>query len=374
MSGRDDDVRFMARALELARRGLYTAHPNPRVGCVIVRDGAIIGEGFHARAGEPHAEVHALRMAGVRDERGARGATVYVTLEPCCHHGRTGPCSNALIDAGVARVVSAMQDPNPRVAGGGHGLLRAAGIEVETGLLEAEARELNMGFITRMVSGRPLVRLKWGASLDGRTALANGASQWITGPEARRDVQFWRARSSAVLSSAATVLADAARLSVRLGAEGLGIEGAVRQPVRVVLDRTLRLTPDVPLIDGQGEIWVYTASADTGRRLALEQAGVSVLDAPECASGLDLGFVLDDLARREVNEVLVEAGPRLGGALLAGGYVEALLVYVAPMLLGDHARPLAVLPRLEELDQARRWHWRDVRRVGEDLRLILSPA
>ncbi|MEW6692653.1 MAG: bifunctional diaminohydroxyphosphoribosylaminopyrimidine deaminase/5-amino-6-(5-phosphoribosylamino)uracil reductase RibD [Pseudomonadota bacterium] len=393
-----DDVRHMARALELARRGLYTTHPNPRVGCVIVRDGKVVGEGFHARAGEPHAEIHALRMAGAH----ARGATAYVTLEPCCHHGRTGPCSHALIEAGVARVVMAMRDPNPKVAGGGEAMLRAAGIEVLSGVLEDEARALNQGFIQRMTQGRPFVRLKWGASLDGRTALANGASQWITGPEARRDVQFQRAQSSAVLSSAETVIRDQARLNVRLSADELGMEGPVRQPVRVILDRTLRMTPQsgvfLPLSpdpspsrgeggadSAVGPLWIYTASQDQVRRQALEQAGAVVLDAPlslpsplagegQGERGLDLDSILHDLARREINEVWVEAGARLGGALLAAGLVDELILYLAPTLLGHSAQPLAVLPELARLDQARRWHWQDVRRVGGDLRLILHPS
>ena len=365
-----DDVRYMARALELARCGLYTTHPNPRVGCVIVRDGVVVGEGFHARAGEPHAEIHALRMAGER----ARGATAYVTLEPCCHHGRTPPCSSALIAAGVARVVTAMRDPNPRVAGGGESMLRAAGIAVETGVLEAEARALNAGFISRMTIGRPLVRLKWGASLDGRTALASGASQWISGPEARRDVQFQRARASAILSSAETVLADAARLNVRLSAEELGIDGPLRQPVRVILDRELRLAPDQSILDGMGEVWLYTASTDAARRAVLEAAGARILEAPATVDGLDLDWILADLGRREISELWVEAGARLGGAFLAAGRVDELIVYLAPMLLGHDARPLAMLPGLERLDQAMRWRWHDVRRVGPDLRLTLRPT
>ncbi|MDM7321689.1 MAG: bifunctional diaminohydroxyphosphoribosylaminopyrimidine deaminase/5-amino-6-(5-phosphoribosylamino)uracil reductase RibD [Gammaproteobacteria bacterium] len=369
-----DDVRYMARALELARRGLYTTHPNPRVGCVIVRDGKVIGEGFHARAGEPHAEIHALRMAGAQ----ARGATVYVTLEPCCHYGRTGPCSHALIEAGVARVVMAMRDPNPKVAGGGEAMLRAAGIEVLSGMLEDEARALNQGFIQRMTQGRPFVRLKWGASLDGRTALAHGASQWITGPEARRDVQFQRARSSAVLSSAETVIRDQARLNVRLSADELGMEGAVRQPVRVILDRTLRLTLDQPLFKEEGEVWIYSASEDRDRCQAVARGGVRLLSAPltgaEADAALNLAWILEDLARREINEVWVEAGARLGGALLAAGLVDELILYLAPTLLGHSAQPLAVLPELARLDQARRWHWQDVRRVGGDLRLILHPS
>lgn len=365
-----DDIRYMARALQLARKGIYTTHPNPCVGCVIVRDGEIVGEGFHARAGEPHAEVHALRMAGER----AKGATAYVTLEPCCHHGRTGPCSNALIEAGVARVVSAMQDPNPRVAGGGHGLLRAAGIAVETDVLEAETRQLNAGFIKRMTDDLPLIRLKWGTSLDGRTALSNGASQWITGPEARRDVQFQRARASAILSSAQTVLMDRARLNVRLTADELGIDGPVRQPVRVVLDHDLRLTPDLPIFDQQGKVWIYTACTDVSRRAALEAVGAVIVDAFADGSGVNLGAVLKDLGEREINELWIEAGPRLGGAFLAGGWVDELILYVAPMLLGHDARPLAVLPELASLEHARRWAWQDVRRVGGDLRLTLTPA
>ena len=371
MNAEAQDAHFMARALELALRGLYTTHPNPRVGCVIVRDAEIVGEGFHARAGEPHAEIYALRMAGER----ARGATAYVTLEPCCHWGRTGPCSNALLEAGVTRVVSAMQDPNPRVAGGGHGLLRAAGVQVESGVLEAEARALNAGFIKRMSAGMPRVRVKWGASLDGRTALANGASQWITGSEARRDVQCWRAQSSAVLSSAATVIADRARLNVRLTAHELGIEGAVRQPVRVILDRELRLTPDLPIFDAQGEVWIYSASDDAAGRAVLENVGATIIPAPLAASGtLDLRWILRDLAQREINDVWVEAGARLGGAFVAQGLADELMVYLAPMLLGHTARPLAELPGLTELTQAQRGQWQDVRRVGDDLRVVLSCA
>ncbi len=370
MDSNSQDARFMARALELAQRGLFTTHPNPRVGCVIVCEGEIVGEGFHARAGEPHAEVHALRMAGER----AKGATAYVTLEPCCHHGRTPPCSDALIQAGVTRVVAAMRDPNPRVDGGGEAVLCAAGVAVESGLLEAEARALNAGFSKRMTQGLPFVRLKWGASLDGRTALANGQSQWITGEPARRDVQFWRALSSAILSSAASVIADQARLNVRLTADELGIEGNVRQPVRVILDRELRLTPDLPILDGQGEIWIYTAALDTSRRAALLATGAHILDAPSSAEGLDLAFILRDLAAREINEVWIEAGARLGGAFLAQGLVDELIVYLAPVLLGHSARPLAALPEITQLNQAQHWQWQDVTRIGDDLRLILQPV
>jgi len=369
-----DDNRFMARALELAQRGLYTTHPNPRVGCVIVRDGVIVGEGFHARAGEPHAEVHALRMAGAYDAQGARGATAYVTLEPCCHHGRTPPCAEALLDAGIVRVVAAMRDPNPRVDGGGAAVLCAAGVAVESGLLEAEACALNVGFIKRMTQGLPFVRLKWGASLDGRTALANGASQWITSPQARRDVQFWRAQSSAILSSAASVIADQARLNVRLTADELGIEGSLRQPVRVILDRELSMTPDLPIFDEQGEIWIYTAAPDAPIRAALLATGARIFTAPRAANGLDLAFILRDLAAREINELWIEAGARLGGAFLAQDLVDELIVYLAPVLLGHTASPLLELPEITQLKQAQRWQWRSVKQIGEDLRLILHPA
>jgi len=252
--------------------------------------------------------------------------------------------------------------------------LCAAGVAVESGLLEAEARALNAGFIKRMTHVLPLVRLKWGASLDGRTALANGQSQWITGTEARRDVQFWRAQSSAILSSAASVMADQARLNMRLTAQELNIEGSVRQPVRVILDRELRLTPDLPIFDGQGEIWIYTAAPDAPSHTALLATGARIITAPRAANGLDLVFILRDLAAREINEVWIESGARLGGAFLAQGLVDELIVYLAPVLLGHSARPLAELPELTKLNQAQHWQWQDVTRIGEDLRLILQPA
>lgn len=273
----------------------------------------------------------------------------------------------------MARVVSAMQDPNPRVAGGGHGLLRAAGVRVESGVLEMEARALNGGFIKRMSAGLPLVRVKWGASLDGRTALANGQSQWITGTEARRDVQFWRARSSAILSSAHTVMADQARLNVRLSAQELGIEGVVRQPVRVILDRELHMPPALPIFDGQGDVWIYTASQEPSRRAALESVGAKLFDVPLDAAGrLDLAWILRDLGQHEINELWVETGARLGGAFLAQDLADELVVYLAPMLLGHTARPLAELPALSQLEQAQRWVWQDVARVGDDVRLRLA--
>ena len=308
----DTDHAFMSRALQLAARGLYTTDPNPRVGCVIVRGGEIVGEGFHVRAGEPHAEVHALRAAGER----VAGATVYVTLEPCSHHGRTGPCADALVATQSARVVVAMQDPNPRVSGNGIARLRAAGIVVDTGVLEAEAQALNPGFVSRMSRGRPFVRVKLAMSLDGRTAMASGESKWITGPEAREDVQRLRARSGAVLTGIGTLLADNPALTVRPEDWRLGTYDHewVRQPLRILLDRDLRAEPEAALFAGGGEVLVVAegrvlASPAGGRRAAaLRERGVEViglagLDGAETGSGhpIDLAALLSELALREVN-------------------------------------------------------------------------
>jgi diaminohydroxyphosphoribosylaminopyrimidine deaminase/5-amino-6-(5-phosphoribosylamino)uracil reductase len=350
------DSQWMARALQLAARGLNTTSPNPRVGCVLVHDEEIVGEGWHMRAGEPHAEVHALRAAGKQ----ARGATAYVTLEPCSHHGRTPPCADALIEAGVARVVCAMQDPNPQVAGQGIARLRAAGIEVESGLMETSARELNVGFVSRMTRGLPWVRSKIAASLDGRTALANGTSKWITGEAARQDVQHWRARSCAVLTGIGTVLADDPQLNVRIATE--------RQPLRVVLDSALRMSPAARMLQS-GKVLVCTASQDAGKRAALEQQGAEVLLLADAAGQVDLSAVLRELAQRGCNEVLVEAGRVLNGALLQAGLVDELVLYLAPQMLGDAARGMADLGELLRLEQRVELAWRDVRRVGDDLRI-----
>ena len=350
------DSQWMARALQLGQRGLLTATPNPRVGCVLVKNGKNIGEGWHVRAGEPHAEVHALRAAGAA----AQGATAYVTLEPCSHHGRTPPCAEALIEAGVARVVCAMQDPNPRVAGQGFAMLRAAGIAVECGLMEAAARDLNIGFVSRMTRGLPFVRSKIAASLDGRTALANGVSQWITGAAARVDVQHWRARSCALVTGIGTVLADDPQLNVRIATE--------RQPLRVVLDSALRMPPTARMLQG-GRVLVCTASQDAGKRAALERQGAEVLLLPDAAGQVDLPAVLRELARRGINEVLVEAGKTLNGALLRAGLLDELVLYLAPQLLGDAARGIADLGELLRLEQKVELAWRDVRRVGGDLRI-----
>ena len=352
------DSQWMARALQLAERGLNTATPNPRVGCVLVRDGNVVGEGWHERAGEPHAETHALQAAG----EGAHGATAYVTLEPCSHHGRTPPCADALIQAGVARVVVAAQDPNPQVAGQGITKLRAAGIEVECGLMEAAAHELNIGFFARMTRGTPWVRSKIAMSLDGRTALANGASKWITGEAARQDVQHWRARSCAVLTGIGTVLADDPQLNVR------GIE-TPRQPLRAVVDNDLRLPPKARLLQQKG-VLVYTATQDAEKIDALEQTGTVVMVLPDTNGQVNITVVLRDLAAQGCNEVLVEAGSKLNGALLKAGLVDELVLYFAPQLLGDMARGMARLGELTSLEQRIELEWKDVRHVGKDLRIV----
>lgn len=355
------DSQWMARALQLAERGLYTTSPNPCVGCVLVKDGKIVGEGWHERAGEAHAEIHALRMAGET----ARGATAYVTLEPCSHEGRTPPCADALIKAGIARVVSAIQDPNPQVAGQGLQKLRAAGISVECGLMETAARELNIGFFSRMTRGTSWVRSKIAASLDGRTALANGASQWITGGDARRDVQHWRARSSAVLTGIGTILGDDARLNVR------DIEGA-HQPMRVIADSHLRIPPTARILDRStvgGEVLIYTAVQETEKIAGLEQAGARVTVLPDMTGRVDLAAMLRDLAARGCNEILVEGGAKLNGALLNAGLVDEMLLYLAPQFLGDLAHGMASLDELTSLEQRIELDWRDVRNVGRDLRI-----
>jgi diaminohydroxyphosphoribosylaminopyrimidine deaminase/5-amino-6-(5-phosphoribosylamino)uracil reductase len=386
----------MAHALRLAERGLYTTAPNPRVGCVIAHGEEVVGTGFHQRAGEPHAEVYALREAGER----ARGATAYATLEPCAHHGRTPPCADALIAAGVGRVVVAAEDPFDQVDGRGVSRLLAAGIAVETGLTREAARELNIGFFSRIERGRPFVRVKLAMSLDGRTALANGDSKWITGEAARADVQRWRARSSAILSGSGTVLADNPRLTVRLdslspgsaGGEGWG-EGAAFEarapltqpsppsklggegfsPLRVILDRQLRTPAGSHVLDGSAPTLLIhgeSASSCTDDRFA----HIERLALPTPADAFDLHAVLTLLAQRDVNEIHVEAGPRLCGALFAAGLVDELLLYVAPLLLGSEAAPLMHLPSLT--DMASRWSLRllDQRMLGPDIRLRLRPG
>lgn len=365
-----DDERFMSRALELARRGIFTTTPNPNVGCVIVRDGERVGEGWHQRAGEPHAEVHALRMAGEK----ARGATAYVTLEPCSHFGRTPPCCDALIAAGVSRVVVAMQDPNPQVAGRGLYRLQQAGIEVSHGLMMAEAEALNRGFLKRMRTGFPFIQLKLGASLDGRTAMASGESQWITSAAARRDVQRLRAQSSAILSTSATVLADDPSLTVRwpeLDSEtkSLLTEAQLRQPARIIIDSENRVTPQHKLIHQPGCSWLMRRTPD---RLSWPES-VTQIAVPEVENKLDLVAMMMLLGQRQINSVWVEAGATLAGALLRAGLVDELIVYLAPKLLGNAARGLCALPGLTQLADAPEFSFSDIRQVGDDLRLTLTP-
>lgn len=364
-----NDHAYMARALELARKGLYSTHPNPRVGCVIVRDGAIVGEGWHVRAGEPHAEVHALRQAGEL----ARGATAYVTLEPCSHHGRTPPCAEALVKAGVGRVVAAMQDPNPLVAGRGLALLRDAGIEVRSGVLESEARALNAGFVKRMEQGLPFLRVKLAMSLDGRTAMASGESQWITGPQARAAVQRLRARSSVVLTGADTVLTDRARLTVRGAELGLEAEQAAlalqRPPLRVLIDGGLRVPLDAPFFQAGPAL---VATVDGGERESYQAAGHDLLALPGADGRVDLPGLLRELAARGANEVLVEAGPRLAGAFARLGLVDEYQIFVAAKFLGSSARPLLELP-LERMAEAPELRIADIRAVGDDWRIVAVP-
>ncbi|MDD4928683.1 MAG: bifunctional diaminohydroxyphosphoribosylaminopyrimidine deaminase/5-amino-6-(5-phosphoribosylamino)uracil reductase RibD [Gallionella sp.] len=355
-----EDSRWMAEALRLAKLGLCSTSPNPRVGCVLVQDQKMAGSGWHYRAGEPHAEVHALREAGAN----ARGATAYVTLEPCSHHGRTPPCADALIASGVVRVVVAMQDPNPFVAGRGIARLREAGIAVECGLMEAAARELNAGFVLRMTYGLPYVRCKTGMSLDGRTALSNGVSQWITGADARLDVQHWRARSCAVLTGINTILADDAQLNVRE-------IHCDRQPLRVVLDSQLRMPLTARILQG-GATRIYTACSDESKISRLQEAGAAVVVLPDINGRVDLPAMLRDLAQQGCNEILVEAGATLNGALLRAALVDELLLYIAPQLLGDMARGMASLGELTRLDQRVDLVWQDVRQIGRDLRILVS--
>ena len=352
------DHGMMARALQLAEHGLWTTTPNPRVGCVLARDGEIVGEGWHAKAGKPHAEVNALRAAGDR----AFGATAYVTLEPCSHHGRTPPCAEALIEAGVSRVVAAMTDPNPLVAGKGLAMLQVAGVATASGLLESEARELNIGFVSRMTRGRPWLRLKAAASLDGKTALNNGVSQWITGPDARRDGQRWRARACAILTGIGTVRDDDPQLNVR------DIE-TTRQPLRVVVDSRLETPVSARMLQG-GPVLIAGAIENAEKMALLRSTGAEVLILPNAAGKVELKDLLDELGRRGINEVHAEAGFKLNGSLLREGLVDEVLLYLAPCLVGHAASGLFNLPELTSLEGKRRLQIRDLRQIGEDIRLI----
>ena len=354
------DHAMMARALRLAERGAFTTKPNPMVGCVIARDGEVVGEGFHERAGGPHAEVFALEGARER----ARGATAYVTLEPCSHTGRTGPCADALIAAGVARVVGAMRDPHPQVDGSGYEKLRAAGIQVEAGLMEAQARDLNHGFLSRIERGRPWLRVKLATSLDGRSALASGDSKWISGEPARRDVQRWRARSGALLTGAGTVLVDDPHLTVRLddGADFVA-------PLRVVLDPGLATVARGHIREGDAPtLYLHAPDARMPRGVDAQHMHV-----PVHAGLFDLDAVLKLLAERGINEVQVEAGATLAGGFLAAGLVDELLLYVAPVMLGERARPLFEGLHIDAMTERLNMRIVETRRIGEDVRVLLRP-
>jgi diaminohydroxyphosphoribosylaminopyrimidine deaminase/5-amino-6-(5-phosphoribosylamino)uracil reductase len=364
------DFDFMAQAFRLAERGLYTTMPNPRVGCVLVKDGQIITEGWHIRAGEAHAEVNALRAAG----ENARGATAYVSLEPCSHTGRTGPCSQALIDAGVARVVYAMEDPNPLVSGDGIARLRAAGVQVDGSLLEDDARALNLGYIKRMERKLPYVRCKLAMSIDGRTAMESGESKWITGPKARADVQRLRARSCAIISGVDSILQDNASLTVRVDELGLpnAQDAAAKQPLRVILDSTLRLSRNALLFKQPSPILlVHNGSVDAAQCEGWPEF-VELLALPAKDGRIDLAALLRELAKRQCNEVLVETGATLAGSFLRRGLLDEIIIYMAPKLLGSNARPIFDLP-LDTMSSSLALKIKDIRAVGRDWRITAAP-
>lgn len=355
----------MTLALRLAEQGLYTTQPNPRVGCVIVKNQQIIGRGAHLKAGGPHAEVHALREAGTN----AQGADVYVTLEPCNHHGRTPPCVDALIKAGVKRVVIAMQDPNPLVAGAGIKRLQAQGIEVQTGLMEKEALALNPGFISKMTRGLPYVRSKIAASLDGRTALQNGKSQWITGEAARQDVQNWRAQAGAIITSVGTVLMDNPTMNVRL-------DNVSRQPLRIIIDSQLRTPLNCNMLNSikhSPVLIVYAVDAQQ-RHPALSPLGAELLCLPDAQGKVDLKALLKHLAEMDINEILLEAGQGLNGAFLNANLLDELILYYAPKLMGSDAMGMFAIPELSEMKQAIDLQILDIRQFGQDIRVRTKPS
>jgi diaminohydroxyphosphoribosylaminopyrimidine deaminase/5-amino-6-(5-phosphoribosylamino)uracil reductase len=358
------DQQMMARALQLAHQGLYSTMPNPRVGCVIARDDQVLGEGFTQPAGQDHAEVQALKACRAAG-RDAAGATAYVTLEPCSHYGRTPPCANALLEAGIKRVVAAMVDPNPLVAGKGLAMLAEQGLETTSGLMADEARELNIGFVSRMERGRPWLRLKLASSLDGKTALLNGQSKWITGEQARTDVHRWRARSCAMLTGSGTVLADDPELTVRL------VE-APRQSQRIMIDSRLRVPAGAKII-APGTL-VVCGEVDDTRIAALQARGAEVLSLPDARGKVDLVALMPVLGARGFNEVMVEAGAGLAGGLMQRGLVDELLLYQAPVLMGDQARGLLDWPALTSMQQCLPLQLREVRQIGNDIRMILRPA
>ncbi len=361
------DHRCMATALKLASRGLYTTHPNPRVGCVIARNEQIAGRGWHVKAGAAHAEINALADAG----ENASGATAYVTLEPCSHSGKTPPCVDALIKAKIARVVCALEDPNPEVSGSGINRLQRAGIKVQSGLLSTQAEELNAGFLKRMRQGRPWVRIKLAQSMDGHIALSDGSSAWISGTEARADVQRWRARSDAILTGIGTVLADDPSLNVRTDQQGGG-ENA-RQPLRVIADSHWRTPPDARLLGLGGKVLI--AGLDQGGiPKALAQSRAECMVLPACAGRVNLELLLQELGQRGINEVQVEAGATFCGALVHQGLADEVLIYQAPVLLGGGCVSPFAMPRLDNMEDRVHLKWVDSRRIGNDLRLRLKPV
>ncbi len=353
-----DDHQYMTKALRLASQGLFSSMPNPRVGCVIVKEGVIIGEGAHMKAGTPHAEVHALRQA----EENARGATAYVTLEPCSHHGRTPPCAFALIEAGVRKVVIAMQDPNPLVAGKGIAMLKAAGIDVETGLMHKEAHDINPGFVKRMQNKTPFVRCKIASSLDGKTALDNGVSQWITGSAARLDVQHWRAQSCAILTGIGTIMKDNPSLNIR----EIDVD---RQPISVIVDSDLRLPLDAKVLNNPN-VLVAFAKDTMKKSQQLAAKGVGLICIPNAEGKVCLNALLSHLALNEVNEVMVEAGQELNGALLALNLIDEFLIYYAPKLMGNDAKGMFSLPSLQTMDQVVTLEMKDIRLFSNDIRIL----
>jgi diaminohydroxyphosphoribosylaminopyrimidine deaminase/5-amino-6-(5-phosphoribosylamino)uracil reductase len=368
----DSDHRHMARAIRLARKGLYSTHPNPRVGCVLVKSGKVVGEGYHRRAGEPHAERNALADAGTQ----AEGSTAYVTLEPCSHHGRTPPCADGLIEAGVKRVVAAMADPNPLVSGQGFDKLRAAGIQIEEGVMASEAEALNPGFIKRMRQGMPYVRCKLAMSLDGRTAMASGESQWITSAAAREDVHRLRARSSAILTGSGTMQADDPSMNVRLTADQLGLAPDLHppHPLRVVLDPELQTPVSAKMLLQPGPVLLICGDEARLRAGPLEATGAQIVTLPVENDRLDLHEVLRLLAAEEVNEVLLESGAVLAGAMLEAGLIDELIVYLAPHIMGNSARGLLHLPELLQMSDRIPLTFKEIRQVGEDIRITAMPA